>query len=112
MFGKYTTYGITDHIGTFYAYINNGGNNISASASPYSGTWHHFAETFDGTTMSLYIDGGLVTSKTSASPSTGTSGSFSIGLANAVLNGSIDDVRIYNRALSATEIQTMYNAGK
>jgi hypothetical protein len=28
------------------------------------------------------------------------------------LNGTLDDVRIYNRALSATEIKQLYNAGR
>jgi hypothetical protein len=35
-----------------------------------------------------------------------------IGFSNHLWNGLIDDARIYNRALSATEIASLYNAGR
>ena len=31
---------------------------------------------------------------------------------NGTFNGLLDDLRIYNRALSATEVQQLYNAGR
>ncbi|HEY4714989.1 MAG TPA: LamG-like jellyroll fold domain-containing protein, partial [Candidatus Paceibacterota bacterium] len=34
------------------------------------------------------------------------------GALSAFFNGTIDDVRIYNRALSATEIKQLYNLGR
>ncbi len=85
--------------------------------------WHHIAGTYDGATIALYIDGALAAS----TPHTGTissnSGSLSIGsedgrsgacpacVGTRYYKGLIDEVTIYNRALSQTEVQTVYGAG-
>ena len=72
-------------------------------------TWTHMAGTFDGTTLRLYINGSLVTSQAFAGPIFTSTGALRIG-GNGVwgeyFTGRIDDVRVYNRALSAAEIQT------
>jgi beta-lactam-binding protein with PASTA domain/Ca2+-binding RTX toxin-like protein len=72
-------------------------------------TWTHLATTYDGANMRLYINGVLVATK----PQTGT-----IAVANQPLRiggnnssgeffqGMIDEVRVYNRALSLAEIGT------
>jgi hypothetical protein len=71
-------------------------------------TWTHLATTYDGTTQSMYVNGALVAS----TPRTGTivtaSQPLHIGgdsIWGDYLNGMIDEVRIYNRALSQSEIQ-------
>jgi hypothetical protein len=74
-----------------------------------SGTWSHLAATFDGATLRLYVNGVQVSSV----PRSGTqsieigSGALRIG-GNTVwgeyFGGLIDEVRIYNRALSVAEI--------
>ncbi|MBI5405797.1 LamG domain-containing protein [Candidatus Kaiserbacteria bacterium] len=85
--------------------------------------WYHLVSTWDGGTLAsgihLYRDG--VEESYSASVDASGSiagdgtGSWSVGgrifdnLRN--LNGSIDDVRVYNRVLSVTEIKQIYNAG-
>ena len=71
-------------------------------------TWHHIAMTYDGTTAKLYADGVEVGSMTKA---------FNLVLTNAYIgkhlyssgwwNGSIDDVRIYDRALTSAEIEQL-----
>ena len=84
-----------------------------------TGTWYHVAVVFDGAQPAaqrakLYVNGALdiTASETSASipnyPSTLKVGSTHTG-AN-FLNGSVDDVRLYRRALSATEIDGLANA--
>ncbi len=73
------------------------------------GQWQHVAATFDGSTARFYIDGTEVASR-SVTYSVGTSNAWRIGgygsPAGNFFDGLIDNVRIYNRALGASEIQT------
>ncbi len=82
---------------------------------PSYGTWYYAAGTGDAISgvTKLYINGVMVSSKTYVPGSiTSISGNPVIGAGNGYFNGLIDDVRIYNRPLSAAEIQAMYNAEK
>ena len=74
-----------------------------------TGVWTHLAATYNGSTLRFYVNGISV----SARPMTGTLNSSSLALriggttlADEWYRGVIDDVRIYNRSLSAAEIQT------
>jgi TolA-binding protein len=72
------------------------------------GKWHHIAGVFDGTRLQLYIDGVLEAAKSAANSINISEYNVCIG-ANAQIpgrewNGLIDDVRIYNYALSQAEI--------
>ena len=73
--------------------------------------WHHLCATYNGTTWNLYLDG---TNDGSGSPSTNTSLSFAnISYTTTERwKGVIDEVRIYNRALSADEVEQLYNLGR
>ncbi|MCX9028215.1 MAG: carboxypeptidase regulatory-like domain-containing protein [Candidatus Methanoperedens sp.] len=81
--------------------------------------WHHIAVTWDGTTSSngkkMYIDGVLVAQKTSSIASMGNpSYNFRIGMDSTndrPAKANIDEVKIYNRALLASEIIADYNDG-
>ena len=81
--------------------------------------WHHIAATWDGTTSAngkkLYIDGVLVAQKTSAIASMGNPAyNFRIGIDSIdsrPAKANIDEVKVYNRALLASEILAEYNAG-
>jgi uncharacterized repeat protein (TIGR01451 family) len=76
--------------------------------------WTHIAVTYDGIgTNQFYINGQL---DTTASQGDGTNGAtaWEIGggdPAGEFFDGLIDEVEIFNRALSTSEIQTIYNAG-
>ncbi|MFZ4536438.1 MAG: PKD domain-containing protein [Propionivibrio sp.] len=77
-----------------------------------SSAWSHVTVTYDGVTERLYVNGQQVGTKAQAG-SMGVSGApLRIG-GNSIwgeyFKGRIDEVRIYNRALSATEIQTDIN---
>jgi chitodextrinase len=75
-------------------------------------TWAHLSETYDGTTMRLYVNGVQVASKAQTGSINVSTGALRIGgdsIWGEYFKGMIDDVRIYNRALSATEIQTDMN---
>lgn len=80
-----------------------------------SGIWYHVCGTFDGvTTNRVYLNGVFDGSNTGDSTNS-VSGSFNIGastLLNYFTNGSIDDVRIYSRALTNQEILTLYNVSR
>ena len=71
-------------------------------------TWTHLASTYDGTTLRLYVNGTQVATLAIAGTITTSTGALRIG-GNSIWNewfeGMIDEVRIYNRALSAGEIQ-------
>jgi hypothetical protein len=78
-------------------------------------TWQHLAMTFDSATVTvnLYKNGVLLGSSTgTGSPQDDSAGSLFLGnmsTADQGFNGLIDDARIYNRALSAAEVATLYN---
>jgi hypothetical protein len=75
----------------------------------WDSNWHFIALTYDGTTAKLYADGSLVASSTrnwNLVPYECYIGE-QVNNANEYWQGSIDDVRIYNRALSATEISSL-----
>jgi hypothetical protein len=95
---------------------NSGGTVVTA------GAWHHVAAVYDGSHLTLYVDG------TAGNPITCT-GTVSAMLTNSFVtfgsedgrtscssctnryfNGLIDEITLYTRALSGDEIQSIYNA--
>lgn len=70
--------------------------------------WSHLAGTFDGTALRLYVNGVLVRTLSLPGSLAVTSGPLRIGGHSGIgqfFNGLIDEVRVYNRALSKSEIQ-------
>jgi hypothetical protein len=82
------------------------------SSQPPLNTWTHLAATYDGATLRLFVNGIEAGAKAATGPLVVSTGALRIG-GNAVwgeyFSGLIDEVRIYNRALSSTEIQTAMN---
>jgi hypothetical protein len=77
------------------------------------GQWSHVVGTYDGTNQKLYVNGVLYT-PTSWSGTILSNTTASIGRGdgnNAAFQGAIDDVRIYNRALSQAEVTNLYQTG-
>ncbi|GAA4427550.1 hypothetical protein GCM10023148_31290 [Actinokineospora soli] len=76
------------------------------SALPQS-AWSHVALTYDGSALRLYVEGALVSTAAVSGPMVTSTGALRIG-GNAVWGeyfaGVLDDVRIYNRTLTAAEI--------
>jgi fibronectin type 3 domain-containing protein len=72
------------------------------------GSWTHLAATYDGSAIALWVNGSNVASAPASGNIAANTGPLRIG-GNAVwgeyFNGLIDEVRVYNRALTATEIQ-------
>lgn len=75
-------------------------------------TWTHLATTYDGSRQRLYINGVEVANRAQSGTIATSSGVLRLG-GNSVwgeyFQGRIDEVRIYNRALTATQIQTDMN---
>jgi hypothetical protein len=86
---------------------------VASSTSLQTGVWIHGAVTYDGSTMRIYKDG-LQIASLAVSGSINTSGSVPVWIGRNpdgtnTFHGIIDDVRIYSRALTASEIQLDMN---
>ena len=93
---------------------NPGGYNVVYGTGINLNQWYHIAATDDGVTVRLYINGVQVTSGSSG-PSVNYAGQPIIGQFGggyAVTNGSIPYVRIFDRALTASEVASNYKAIK
>jgi len=120
-FSSYAFY--TDGNGGLSFYIGDG---ISTTKSPnhdsslWDGSWHHIAGSYDGSTVRLYVDGEEIQSGTESSLFLGynlsTQNDLYIGNYNGSVshpfNGDLDEVLIWNRALSASEILQHYTTVK
>jgi CSLREA domain-containing protein len=100
----------------FYAVIDDGGGNgfyqIRVDNGLGLATWYHLAGTYDGNTLRLYRNGTEVGTPVSIEGTVATGDGVVLGgngSGGETLYGRMDDVRIYNRALSATEIQALAN---
>jgi len=90
----------------------------AASAAPSTGTWYHVVGVYNASaqTIALYINGTLQQSVSFTSPwqATGNTlvgrGKFS-GNPVDFVNGVIDNARIYNTALTAAQVSTLYSSG-
>jgi len=79
--------------------------------------WNHVVVSQSGLNVSIYLNGVVLGSTTNSLEANTTNsynyiGRWHQGYPTQYFNGFIDDVRIYNRALSAAEIQAIYNAQK
>jgi len=110
--------------GGSYVLINQSGSNVhwywftgspafTSSAVLSTDTWYHLVITREGGTVRGYING--VEDGSAVSGATWTETTFEIGgwpgQTTRTIDGVIDDVRIYNRALSAEEVALLYNGG-
>src|SRR3989344_2221602 len=109
-------------IGARSGVANNWGGGVLDSSAPFgryitlsAGQWHHLCSKREGTTHTIVGDGGAVSTSGTVSSSALSNEVLRIGISSvlaAPFNGLIDDVRIYNRALSADEISQLYNLGR
>lgn len=98
--------------------VAGGGSNCVGETSAYSwtGTWSHVVGTYSGTNLSIYINGTIVNSTTCAViPWTGGAGEATIGRlglqALFYWDGVLDEVYYWNRSLTYTEVNNLWNAG-
>jgi len=83
---------------------------LSGTTNINDDQWHHVAGVYNGSRLYLYVDGGLDASDSaSGSLNVSTSNVYIGGSPSQSFNGLIDDVRIYDRALSADEIRILFS---
>lgn len=77
-----------------------------------AGKWHFIVGTYDGSTMRLYVDGVQAAEGPATGDITPTSSDLMIGRNSEngedIYKGIIDEIRIYNRALSSSEIVELF----
>jgi len=103
--------GFSTYVMTYYNtelaifYIGSGGNNIRGKLA--LGGWNHVVATFDGTNLSMWVNGRSTGHRESRLKSYRPGGNFMMGTKGRPdlpkFQGLIDKVRVYNRALSADE---------
>ncbi len=111
---NYLLYNSTSSKGQFY--INTTAVSLVNTSTLTAGNWYHIVGTYDGSDMRIYLNGSEE-SNTSKTGSISTSAD-PIEIGRYYQNSSfayadqIAQPRIYNRALTAEEVQRNYNAGK
>jgi hypothetical protein len=104
-------------------YVYDGGTFVEspdAGTAVWDGKWHHVVGTYDGASVRLYVDGTEVGNGTPtnlqisyALPTTNDLfiGTYGDLMSGHFFNGLVDEPSIYNRALSAAEVQALFAAG-
>ncbi len=108
----YRNYGIWYHpSGVFLFQQYGGGANVYWYSAIQPGQWYHVAGVKQGNVGSLYVDGNLVSTNASAGGTPYTSAHpfvIGYGFIHQIQRGQIDEVRLWNLARSASEIQNNY----
>jgi hypothetical protein len=88
-------------------------NKVIGTSDIPTGQWVHVAASSNGSTVTFYVNG--VPDGTASSGAPCTTGNMYIGVnyagSDEYFNGKIDDLYLYGRALSAAEIQELYQEG-
>src|SRR3989344_3840895 len=109
-------------IGRNNTVTNSWGGGVLEAVSPYGrfvtlsdGVWHHICSKREGTTHTIIGDGGAVSTSGTVANTVLDSTAVRIGIYHVENSGQfgglIDEARVYTRALSAAEIQALYNSG-
>lgn len=111
----YTLYANEDvSVPAGYVRVGTGSRRVGGSTSLPLNGWTHLASTYDGSTLRLFVNGVQVGSQAVTGPIATSTLPLRIG-GNTVwgeyFSGRIDEVRVYNRALTAAEIVTDMNVG-
>ena len=80
-----------------------------------NGSWYHFTCVYDGTNLSTYVNGVKYTGPTARTFTNASHGVTVMGRYQTAggewFNGQIDDARVYNYALTAVQVKTLFNGG-
>ncbi len=96
------------------------GGGILEGSDPYGhfltfseNTWHHILMTRKGTTKTIYGNGGVLSVIATVSASAISTAAFKIGFTTgASWSGYLDDIRIWDRALNASEVGEVFYDSK
>src|SRR6185295_2015327 len=87
---------------------------VTAANSLTLNTWQHVAATYDGATLSIYVNGNQVSSSAGTGTINAVTSDLAIGRNIALgtsFTGQIDEVELFRRALSQIEIRAIADAG-
>jgi len=103
--------GNATHMGISGTSTGGGNGYFNGTVIVTGGDWHHYASTYDGAEGRIYIDGVLdVVSEGTGQISISANDLYigeNSGATGRFLHGILDDIQIYNRALSETEINSI-----
>ena len=93
---------------------NSNGGKVVGTTVIQTGVWYHVVGTYDGTNVKIYVNGSLENSVAYSSTPGTTDQPLVIGRWYGNYNdyytdGQIDQVRIFSKALSASEVLTLFN---
>ncbi len=112
-FMKRYTYGFEVNGSTMYFGVGNGSAwSRTIATSVTLNQWQHFVGVYNGSTVTLYKDGVQIGA---AQPGTMTNSDLPLLVGSwtgstQFFRGAIDDVRLFNRALTSSEVQALYTA--
>jgi hypothetical protein len=110
--------GASSNGGELYFSVNTPNGNFSAFSGvvPSQNVWYNIIGTYDGSNVKIYIDG-VLKGTLSASGNINTNftitylGDAGYGGYSQILNGNLDEVSIYSRGLTQSEVTSIYNSG-
>ncbi|HEY3857868.1 MAG TPA: LamG-like jellyroll fold domain-containing protein, partial [Verrucomicrobiae bacterium] len=102
--------------GEIYLFINGSGIGahflVQAPFNPQTNQWYHLALTRGGAALQIYIDGAQVFEETNSLAIPAANAPLTIGQADGFfMQGLMDEISIYDRALTSAEIAGIYSAG-
>ncbi len=103
----------TNSLGKIFFGIWDGSTQYTASFDGLqTGVWYHIVGTYDGNTIRIYVDNIEGTPETLPGQTLDSAGDVRIGRSEGTeyFDGMIDAVRIYSRALSQTEVESLYKS--
>lgn len=118
-FGFNFIYNYGNSTNYYGAYFNNSnlyhfqnGSSHYASNTTILGEWIHYVFTYDGTVSKIYKNGAIVGTNTIAFNTVNNGNLFRLGLTESggvnYFNGTIDDLKIYNYAISDTDVTSLF----
>jgi len=110
---KQSSYIFRIGVGVLVFYVHDGTDwrSISETASIFDDEWHHLVAVWDGTTAWLYVDGVMIKEQALAYTMALNNNNLYIGSSvgsASFFNGSLDEIRIYDKALTEAEIKYLY----
>jgi hypothetical protein len=110
--------GSADNLFQFVVHDGSGYHIVTDSEIPSINQWYHVVGLYNGTDLNIYVDGVLKNTIKETFTITSTSAPFYVGARYSesvgqklFWNGSIDEVKVWNRVLSAGEVNASFNNG-
>lgn len=99
---------------SFDRWLNDAVDSVNAASPLAQGRFSHVVATYDGTRLSVYIDGELSSWEDTTKALMNVSNSFMVGASSLsndfFFQGVLDEIAVYGTALSATQVRAHYDA--